>query len=508
MGGWFPENEDHTVKATLDMSRAYVPTVKQQVIHEKRADIKALESARRSGKSRASFGEMVLTYVEALNTKRGPEMVEGFNAWVVIPSQQQGLEIWREITHNIKNVTIGSVPIVEEIKETDRVIILKGSPNWDNGNLRGYIRMKQSFDPENLQSTGLDFLWLCEAQDISEEAFAKVFPSRVSKNRLGRVIAEGIPARHPDHWFWKLYDTANRGGHYQMWGYKMTYRDNPLLTEQQKQEIEVIDKSVLSDAAWRRMYLAERNAAGQAFKNVDECIYGDMLIAPLPGRGYVAGLDIGVAQDPSELCIMDENERHVVAWHTWKPGERWTQQREAIIALCQEWDFTQLVFDASSLGGKMAESELADAGIPIHPVTFTGRAQGDEVVGSRTDLLGQLALAFERMTVSFPKVGTETLVSQLRAFEHRKTRGGNWHLAVPETYHDDAVFALALALAACEPASEVAMYARRGNGSRRYLPTQLEAQGGVRAVPQTVLLRQHQRNEERWEMLREAGFEV
>ena len=112
------------------------------------------------------------------------------------------------------------------------------------------------------------------------------------------------------------------------------------------------------------------------------------------------------------------------------------------------------------------------------------------------------------MTVSFPKVGTETLVSQLRAFEHRKTKGGNWHLAVPETYHDDAVFALALALAACEPAPEVAMYARRGNGSRRYLPTQLEAQGGVRAVPQAVLLRQYQRNEERWEMLREAGFEV
>jgi len=27
-------------------------------------------------------------------------------------------------------------------------------------------------------------------------------------------------------------------------------------------------------------------------------------------------------------------------------------------------------------------------------------------------------------------------------------------------------------------------------------------------VPQAVLLRQHQRNEERWEMLREAGFEV
>ena len=72
------------------------------------------------------------------------------------------------------------------------------------------------------------------------------------------------------------------------------------------------DKEVMPESAWRRMYLAEFSLSSGFFSNIEDCIGGDLLDEPLPGKNYVAGLDLGVSRDFTVLTVMDADERRVV----------------------------------------------------------------------------------------------------------------------------------------------------------------------------------------------------
>lgn len=474
----------------LDISAWYSPTVKQLPIHQSKANTKVIEAARRSGKSRAAFGELLLCFQDTWNRTRPPSLIPAFHAWIIVPTDAQGLQTWNELQ------ALFPKPFIDRFDQGQRVLYLLPSPNWNGG--FGLIELKSSFIPETLQSAGLDFLWMNEAHDISERAFEKALPSTRSPQRLGRRLYEGIPSAFPDHWFRKTYIMANKYGHARdMFAYKMTYLDNPLLTKEQKTEIEG-DRDILSEATWKRMYLAEYSEAAAFFRNVDDCIAGDLLPSPVPGHQYVAGFDIGLSVDPSEVFILDADERRVVHWQEWDSGVSWIQQRENILALNNEWHFDQFVFDASALGGKMAEQEFADTMLPAVPFPITSF--------NRNELLERLAGAILRNTITFPSI--KPLIRQLKAMESRKTKMGYWRLDVPDGEHDDCIFALALGLTACSAPSPVS--GRRGlHIGRRYLPTHEEAvNGGMEHVPETVRRRREARWEVQYKRLEEAGIKL
>ena len=66
---------------------------------------------------------------------------------------------------------------------------------------------------------------------------------------------------------------------------------------------------------------------------------------------------------------------------------------------------------------------------------------------------------------------------QLRAFQYRKLPGGRYKAEAPPGEHDDAVFALALALEVAD-ISHPAASSFKPIGSSRYVPTQAEANNG------------------------------
>ena len=195
----------------------------------------------------------------------------------------------------------------------------------------------------------------------------------------------------------------------------------------------------MSATSWERYYLAKFDVNAGYFRNVDGCIQGDILKDPIPGRAYVGGLDIGRADDPTVLYVVDRDSRKVATRMMWDNTVPWPTVHDHLLAIHDTWALTDLVIDASSLGGKFVEEDLKATVLPITSVAIVG--------SRRQELLERLAGALERETLHYPPI--PELLRQLRAMQYRRLSDGTYRLQVPSGEHDDDIFSLALALGAC-----------------------------------------------------------
>ena len=483
----------------VDLSKYYTPHAGQQLIHQSRAREKYNEAARRWGKGRGGIGEFFENY-ERVSQRTQAEIDQfklvppGIHAWFVVPSFPQGRQMWNELLTFIPKSLMQGEP-----DRNNFVITLKGqSP----AHAWGQIEIKSAHDPETLQTVGLDYCWVSEAQDIRDDAMNKVRGTFNQPGRTTYAYYEGIPALWPDHWFWRGCAAAEKGRLRNAEHFRFTVYDNPMLTDTQKEEIEDF-REVMTEAAWRRMFLAERSLSSGFFKNVEACMHGDLLREPIPGASYVAGLDLGVSRDYTVLWIMDADTRAGVFHRLWD-SMPWPDVKAQIIRLCHDWGIQRLLPDATGMG-RMACQELLAEGLPVEG-GFDG--DGVQIVGqTRHDLLGSLQLAIERETITFPNV--PSLIRQLHAFQYiTMTATGKMaqyiKASAPVGEHDDEVFALALALDACnEPYTDMPPLIVQ---SGRYLPTQEEANGG--SIGFGAKLLRDRRTQRRRETLERNGIKV
>ena len=473
-----------TMEPGLQLSDYYTPHAGQEELHAVQAKVKVLHVARRWGKGRFSLFEMLSRYIESLSIPVGRDLVPPFHAWVVVPSFPQGRQAWNEIAALLPRELVRP----EDIHADEWIVYLRGNQDrpW------GLIELKSAHNPEALQTVGLDFLWVQEAQDISELAFQKLLPTLRSPNRMSYAVFEGIPALYSDHWFQKMFDAAKRGkkGYH---AYKATVYENPLLPKEQREDVEG-DRELLPEKAWKRMYLAEFSESAGYFTNIDECTQGTILPEPLFGARYVAGLDFGRKVDNTVFDIFDAVHRKMVHHRSWDAGSSWVMIKEGIKFYTEQWSLEKVVADATALGGDVLCSELTEDGVPIEEFVLT--------YGSRDKLLTQLQVSLEKHSISFPDV--PAMQRQLRAFQARKQPSGGYKVEAPPGEHDDEVFALALGLYGCDSAEN--QFAGGASTNYRYVQTQAEANGGV--SPRIGRMLEHRQSEKMRQRMERAGVEV
>ena len=425
-------------------------------MHEARdwADTIVIKAGRRWGKGRFGFGDLMWAYDQVLQLHRPPDLVPPFHAWIVVPSFPQGRQPLNEL------LGLMDEKIIDEKKPAEWMVYLKGNDNWQNRS--GLVEFKSAHDPDGLQSVGLDYLWTSESHDISQEAYEKLIPTITSPLRMAKSYHEGIPATYPEHWFERAYVEAGRNP--KQAAFRKTYLDNPLLTDKQRAVIES-HRETMSTLSWERMYLARYSANAGFFRHISECVAGDVIPGPIPNRTYVGGLDIGRTEDPTVLILMDAEDRKIVQHFMWDSIYSWVTIRDTIKAITEEWNLRQIVFDATALGGKIAEDDFVSMGLPVEPYDFAGTR--------RIDLLERLAGAMERLTVSYPPI--PTLIRQLRAMQPRQRRDLRIQISVPQGEHDDYIMAFGMALTACADPHVVSIAPPlRG---RSYIVTQAMADG-------------------------------
>ena len=462
----------------------YSPHEGQIEVHSINSKEKWLEAARRWGKSRCALGELEAAYYESLSRpiehiNKYQLVPPGFHAWVVAPSYVQGRQAWNELLQLLDPSWI------RETNQANMTITLNGASE----EIWGLIEMKSADNAQALQTVGLDFLWVSEAQDIPNAAAEKLRPTLRQAGRMGKALYEGIPSVYPEHWFRRGCEAAKRGAYKNHKYFHYTVYQNPLLNESDVDEVES-DKEVMPEAAWRRMYLAEFSLSSGFFSNIEECIGGDLLDEPLPGKNYVAGLDLGVSRDFTVLIIMDADERRVVYHRLWD-GQSWAQVQQHIVAINEEWGLQRIMADATGMGLAMVQ-DLMEYNMPVEPVSIQKNV--------REELLATLTVAMEHKTIQFPAI--PILLRQLRAFQHIRMSSGAFKAQAPAGEHDDEVFSLALALSACNDPQNY-QSRRRGFGGR-YMPTQREANTGYGMMgmsPGEKIMKERRlmRVEERWD---------
>lgn len=477
---------------SIDFGELYQPHKFQRMVHDSPAKVKVMEVGRRGGKSREAFFEMVDCYIEALGLDHREgvpvphTVIPPFHAWIVAPSYPQARQVWNELISFLPPQFIAP----GGIRQDDRMIFLRGSParTW------GQIEVKSAHDPDTLQTAGLDFLWITEAQDVKDQAYFKLLPTLRSPDRISRAIFEGIPSTHSDHWFRKSFVAAQTREGWE--AFHWTAFDNPLLTDEARAEIEA-DKEMLPEAVWNRMYMADFSEETGYFRNVSACVSGDILPEPIPGNDYVAGLDLGRKVDSTVFTVLDAKDRRVVHHVSWDDGTNWVMQRESIATQAHRWDLSRIVIDATGIGDVFTQ-ELQETGLSVEPFIITS--------ASREALLQGLAVAIERETVHFPNV--PQLLRQLRAFQYRKMPSGTYRVEAPRGEHDDEVFALALGLTACADAPGLNARVPRSMRRVRYVPTQAEVDGNSWSESKGARIMRERRIQRMRDRAEAAGIEI
>ena len=111
--------------------------------------------------------------------------------------------------------------------------------------------------------------------------------------------------------------------------FSWTTVDNPLLTEEQKEEI-LEDRETRMEDDWNRLYMAvQPEGVGAFFRKVDKAAIATQLLNPKPNAEYVAGLDLGRSNDATVLIVKNRRTREsVYAPETLTTA--WTNQMEVI----------------------------------------------------------------------------------------------------------------------------------------------------------------------------------
>ena len=441
----------------------------QQGVHDSTARFKIVQAGRRAGKGRLALQETLSIIERASRTPiyddkgkidndRIENLVPPIHVWTLAPTYSQAKQAWNEMKAFVpeylvrkkwKNRAGGRGSGWNEDEMEVWLDFKDNDGNWLPNRYRRsvYWQIRSADNYESLQTVGLDFLWMTEAQDTREEAWNKIRPTLSSQDRFGHAILEGIPPMSAAHWFAKLFKAAQNDEKGRMAAFHASTFDNPALSDDQKDAIRD-ELNTTTESIWRRHYLAEQQAgAGGFFRRIDESSTALELTHPVEDTHYVAGLDIGVKDDETVFLIKDRKRRCSVSAVVFSRRD-WTLQREAIVAEAARWHLDEIVMDATGLGGNVAYNDLSAAGLPLRAIKFTNH--------SKYNMWREYAVALEKGTVSFP-AHWQKLVSQLQAADV-KDSGAYYNFRQIDNGHDDWLDAEIMALMACDPAEDDANY--------------------------------------------------
>ena len=418
----------------------YEAAGQQLAVHQSGARIRVLEWGRDCGKSRCAVWELIRVYHDLVYLERPSTLVPKIHIWVLAPSYPQARQAWEELNAFIP------LALVAGRSDTEKTLRLHGDC---------FIEVKSADNPSSLQTVGLDFLWITEADNVPDEAWYNISPALARSGRLGKVLAEGRPVR-AHSWFETLGRLGRDPAEKEVSFFHWTSPESPYC-DKEKMEL---DKRLMPERRWRMEYLAER-AEGEraAFSNVKGCIKGEFE-EPQKGYAYVIGFDVGRTTNPSVLIVMDTNRRRVVA-HQSQPRQSLVIQKEAVIALSRKWGNAPVVMDSTGIGYGLYDELRFTDGIAVRGVQFGASAKdrNNPYLNMKEKMYTNLMVALERESISYPNI--PQLITQLEAIEVTK---GALHeqFEPPAGYNDDYVAALALALYGCHNAP--------GRGSQREVP--------------------------------------
>lgn len=154
--------------------------------------------------------------------------LRGGRAWWVAPTYKIANEGWviiKRLANQLRSINNNVLQV--EIREGDRQVVF--------GAVDGSVEVRSSDTEDGLRGAGLDFVVMDEAAAQRESAWTEELrPALIDKR--GGALFIGTPKGK--NWFAKLYERALKGDRANWHAWKYTSWDNPLISTEEKIELE------------------------------------------------------------------------------------------------------------------------------------------------------------------------------------------------------------------------------------------------------------------------------
>jgi phage terminase large subunit len=307
---------------------------------------------------------------------------------------------------------IEQTPITKEANKSEKIITLI------NGT-RIYFRSAEK--PETIRGLAIDYCFIDEAQDISDNAFNKaILPTLTAKGK--KCLIAGTPKSK--NWFYQYFHRSEDNYN----SYTAPSSISPYVSEEFLKE----QKQSLPPSIYEQEFEAKwQEGDGEVFTNIDEVCNLSQWIGTKDRT--VGGLDIGTKQDYSVLTIMDTSGRIVYMWR--ERGLEYSQIVDKVVYLCKQYR-TELYVEANSIGDAVYEM-IRKKYKSVKPFITTNT--------SKENIIRRLISDISDLSLELPSPNLfEPLYKELHAFQYKYLPSGKITYQAMAGFHDDCVMSLAI----------------------------------------------------------------
>lgn len=315
-----------------------------------------------------------------------------------------------------------------------RIVLIK-----PDGTEHSVIEFKSGDNPDSLRGFGVHFFVMDEAARQPYESFVSIITTVTQTKGKGFIIS--TPKGRG--WFYDVYqrgeknfpdgspkfEDGEKDPFPEWWSVRMPTWANPHVDTKAVDQM----RSNLPEDVFHQEVSAEflLDSAG-VFKGIKDCIKGT-LQPRLQGHRYVMGVDLARLRDFSVLTVMDQENRHVVAFERFNQIA-WEVQYHRILSLSKKYG-ASVIMDSTGLGDPIVET-IQRAGLKVVPYKIGGAA-------AKQQLIDKLRVNIENGRISFPNI--PILRRELENYEYKVTDTMIIKFSAPSGQHDDTVISLALA---------------------------------------------------------------
>jgi hypothetical protein len=304
-------------------------------------------------------------------------------------------------------------PITKEANKSEKIITLI------NGT-RIYFRSAEK--PETIRGLAIDYCFIDEAQDVSDDAFNKsILPTLTAKGK--KCLIAGTPKSK--NWFYQYFHRGNEDNYnsYTAPSSISPYVSDAFLKEQ---------KDSLPPSIYEQEFEAKwQEGDGEVFTGVDNVSMLDAWMSD--NKPTIAGLDVGTKQDYSVLTIMDAEGKVRYIWRA--RGIEYSEIVNKVVYFCKQYKST-LYVESNGVGDPLVEMIKKQYKL-THPFITTN--------SSKENMIRRLISDIADMNLELPSVNLfEPLYKELHAFQYKYLPSGKISYQAMSGMHDDCVMSLAI----------------------------------------------------------------
>ena len=348
----------------------------------------------------------------------------------VSPIYNQAKKVFKELTNAAHH-------IISEKNKADLTI------RFINGSTLQFLSAER---PDSIRGFSFNYVVIDEAAFIKEVALTEaILPTMTAIGKKALIIS----TPKSKNWFYNYWikGTTESKDYISFQGIS---EDNPYVDTQFIAEQQL---SLPADI-YRQEYLAEFTDAGsEVFRGLDNVCILNKFDYESKERCY-AGIDTGLSNDFSALCIQNEAGR--VLYMEKINGENITTIAEKFVQTCRKFNITGGYIETNGIGKAMFD--LIRPKIPkLQPFTTTQ--------DSKTTMVRSLIQSIEEQQVELPsKEYYPDLYKELSLYTYKLGNNGKLSFTHPAGHHDDLVDALLMANhAKSQFKGSSSLYIGRGN---------------------------------------------